>query len=571
MKGDYTLRWQVEDILHADESGHTRIPTEDVKSVLREVQIQQIALELENRELRQSQRRLRESRDRYRQHFELIPDGCLVLDADQTIREANEAATQLLDRQHSELTGASWQDFIHADDWPEWERRRQQSSDGRTDHEFRLSMGRRVRIRRTVCRKHGVWQNAPEAVLLVIQSAQCEEAETTTAADGDETSAESVSDEQPYRVAINAASEAVIGLSADAIVRSWNPAAERMFGYAADDIQGSSILRLAPAEREQELRDVYAAIRSAVPVMDHATQQRTKTGQLRDVVLNIRQLPNASENAICAWAMIRDVTELMQTRDELCRRNAEAAQTSRMNTMGEMVAILIHEVSQPLTVVSALSQTCLSRLAQEQCADDPLRQSIQQLAEQASRASSIIRNVKRYLIRGTAGRAPVSVSEEIHHACRLVQNRIDAQQTVVKMRVDDSLPTVHADSLQIQQVLVNLLLNGLESMSEVEPHRRQIVIEARALKDQVQVRVSDVGRGISPEEAEKVFEPRFSTKSDGLGMGLTICDRVVKEHGGVLSCTRNPDTGMTFQFVLPSSDQPVTEDTGSSSTADDGY
>ncbi|MEO2034538.1 MAG: PAS domain S-box protein [Planctomycetaceae bacterium] len=357
--------------------------------------------------------------------------------------------------------------------------------------------------------------------------------------------------EQRNRVAVDMTSEAIVGLNVDGMVQSWNPAAERLFGYRAQDISGNSILSLVPPERRQQMKSVYSTIRNATSVVNCETQKLTRDGQLLDVVLNVRPVTNAREDGPCALAVIRDVTELTRARKELRRRDAEALHASRLSAMGEMVAILVHEISQPLTVISAFAQTCISELRKETSSLDNLREPILQIDEQAKRSGSIIRSLKRFLARTAAPRCLVDLNDEIRAVCKLMRVQFDHLGTDVTLNLDDSLPPVLAEGLQIQQVLVNLLHNSLEAMSDTEPNSRPIVIASRARPDSVQVSVSDAGHGFRPDAAEKLFEPYFTTKDGGLGMGLTICERIISEHDGVLTAAWNEDTGTTFRFELP--------------------
>ena len=247
----------------------------------------------------------------------------------------------------------------------------------------------------------------------------------------------------------------------------------------------------------------------------------------------------------------RDITERRNAEEELRQRDAELAHVTRVGTMGEMATVLAHEVNQPLGAIANYAGTCVHLLASDQASSDVLRNALSQIDQQARRAGEVINRLKRFVASTAPNISVVDLNELIREVCGLMRSQIQTHRSSLRLNVDDSMPIVQVDTVQIQQVLVNLLQNALEAMVEIEPADSCIIITSATTADGAQVSVCDRGQGMSPHVVDKLFEPYFSTKPRGLGMGLRISQRIIQAHGGSLSASTNPDGGATFQFTLP--------------------
>lgn len=246
---------------------------------------------------------------------------------------------------------------------------------------------------------------------------------------------------------------------------------------------------------------------------------------------------------------------------ERARERAEArarehlenlVRVSRIASVGEMASALAHEVNQPLCAISSTAQGCLRLLESGHADEGMVVEALRDLAAQADRAGEIVRRIRGYIKRKPPSRENVDLNDVVRRAVDLVE--VEARHKCVSLRAElgTVLPPVQADGIQIEQVVVNLLRNAIEAVENNEPGDRQIVINTNHEPNGcVKVSVSDTGRGLPTEDPNAVFAPFYTTKPEGLGIGLSICRSVVEAHGGRLRAEPNLLRGATFTFVLP--------------------
>jgi C4-dicarboxylate-specific signal transduction histidine kinase len=230
---------------------------------------------------------------------------------------------------------------------------------------------------------------------------------------------------------------------------------------------------------------------------------------------------------------------------------AELAHVTRVTMLGEMTASIAHEVNQPLAAVIANADACLRWLGRETPDLAGARRSAEWVINDAIRASEVIRRVRALANKTDMEKLPLDLNDVVEEVIVMVQREISSHGVSLRMELGSAL-FVLGDRVQLQQVIINLVMNGIEAMQHVTDRRRELVIRSR--QDETQhalVSVTDCGDGISAEHASRLFNAFFTTKSSGLGMGLSICRSIVEAHGGRLSAFGNEGHGATFQFVLP--------------------
>ncbi|MGZ3184044.1 MAG: sensor histidine kinase [Telluria sp.] len=239
--------------------------------------------------------------------------------------------------------------------------------------------------------------------------------------------------------------------------------------------------------------------------------------------------------------------------EELARQQQEKLQASaRLATMGEMASMLAHELNQPLAAISSYTTGALN-LLDGGAAPEPtlLRRALDQARAQAQRAGQIIRSVHEFVKKREPERARVELPELVDSIRALIELQARRHFVAIELELPSTLPAVLADRMMIEQVLLNLTRNAIDAMADVEPARRVLRIGAQRQGQVVEVRVTDHGSGIPDEVADKLFSPFFSTKAEGMGMGLSICRTAVEFHGGTLAHEPNPGGGTIFRFTLP--------------------
>jgi len=253
-----------------------------------------------------------------------------------------------------------------------------------------------------------------------------------------------------------------------------------------------------------------------------------------------------------AVVMLIDATGRKRAELEAEAHRAEAAHAARGATLGELAAGLAHELNQPLAAILTNVQAGQRLLASEPLRLELLRDIMSDIAADDVRAAEIIRRMRALLKKGQRDVQPLDLSQLTGDVLRLVASDAILRRVRVHARLEPDLPGIVGDRVQLQQVILNLVVNGLESMSEMPPGHRHLTIRtAQPDTDWVEVTVQDTGPGISEEILHRIYEPFFSTKPEGLGMGLSICRSIAEAHAGRLEASNDPAGGATFVFALP--------------------
>ena len=244
--------------------------------------------------------------------------------------------------------------------------------------------------------------------------------------------------------------------------------------------------------------------------------------------------------------------KLRASEQRLVDAQMELARVTRVTTLGELTASIAHEVNQPLAGVVANAHACLNWLDRETPNLETARRSLKWVIEDGHRASEVIRRVRTLANKAGFEKVPLDINEVVREVIVLVQRELASHQVSLQIDLAPTELTIMGDRVQLQQVVINLVINGIEAMQSVTDRPRELVIRSR-LDDtqQVLVSVTDCGIGISAENADRLFNAFFTTKSSGMGMGLSICRSIMEAHGGRLWATANIPHGATFQFTLP--------------------
>ncbi len=274
----------------------------------------------------------------------------------------------------------------------------------------------------------------------------------------------------------------------------------------------------------------------------------------REIIVEANAAPilDAAGEVIQIIKSCRDVSERLRTEEEARKLREELAHVARAATMGELAASLAHELNQPLTAISSNARAAQRFMERTPPDLDEVRAALDDIVKDDRRAGEVIRHLRALLKKGELERTPLDINEVVEEIVSLLYSEAVVKGVIMRMELERDLPRASGDRIQLQQVIMNLMMNGMEAMGEVEADSRELVVKTfRHDPETVRVSVQDAGIGLDDGKMEKLFTPFFTTKTEGMGMGLAISRSIIEAHGGKLWATNNPDHGATFHFTLP--------------------
>src|SRR6266478_5031470 len=259
---------------------------------------------------------------------------------------------------------------------------------------------------------------------------------------------------------------------------------------------------------------------------------------------------NASGDLVQFVGSSTDVTEGKRAEEALRQAHADLAHVSRVTTMGELMASLAHEVNQPIAAAVTNANTCVRWLAASTPNLEEARAAALRIVKDGTRAAEIIKRIRLLFKKAPPEQEPVDINEVVREMIVLLRGEATQHKILLRTELAPDLPTILGDRVQLQQVLMNLMINGIDAMKEVNG-ARELAVKSQTENEQVLVSVSDSGVGLPAEQVEQIFNAFFTTKSHGTGMGLRISRSIVESHGGRLWATGNFPRGASFHFALP--------------------
>ncbi len=348
--------------------------------------------------------------------------------------------------------------------------------------------------------------------------------------------------------------EAIVITNDKGRIERCNKAATEMFGYAQGEIIGEDISMLMPApDRDHHAAYVDRYLKTGeakIIGVGRKLNACRKDGSVFPIHLAIGEV--RYQGSIRFIGLIRDLTDDKKAAERQLRLHTDMITASRLTTMGEMAAAMAHEINQPLTAIANYASA--SERLLERGADDleDVRMALAHIKAQSHRAGDIIRRLRSFVKPEGVDLVATKISSIIDAIVPLAEVDAHANNIAISFDVSINLPEIIADQLQIQQVLLNLLRNGVDAMHDSDPDDRHLELHCYiATPDTVRVDVVDHGHGLTEDVSEKLFRPFFTTKATGMGMGLAISHTIVKSHGGELSFSNNPGGGATFSVTLP--------------------
>jgi PAS domain S-box-containing protein len=249
-------------------------------------------------------------------------------------------------------------------------------------------------------------------------------------------------------------------------------------------------------------------------------------------------------------SVVRDITERTRAEAEARELRDELAHVGRVTMLGALTGSLAHEINQPLAAIGINAQAALNIVAGPQPASQELREAMNDIIADSQRAGDVLHRLRTLLVKGTTEYTPLEIKAVIDEVLRLVHSEAITRRIVLEVDLERGVPEVLGDRVQLQQVVLNLLINAFEAVRDLDVADRRVSLRARSDGSSVIVSVENNGISLPDDQLSLIFEPFYTTKHDGMGLGLPICQAIVTAHGGTLTAERNPDRGMTFSFRL---------------------
>jgi len=338
-------------------------------------------------------------------------------------------------------------------------------------------------------------------------------------------------------------------------IRYWSEECYRVLGFDPREGQPrveTFFQRVHPDDRAKTLEELETAGREKTEFeFDYRIVH--PGGEIRDIHTIGHPVFSSSGNLVEYVGTVIDVTERKraeQERERLRQVQADLAHLSRVTTMVELTASLAHEIKQPISAALTNARTCLRWLGRDTPDLPEASEAASRIVKDATRAAEIISRISLLFKKGVLQREPVDVNDVIREMIVLLRGEASRYSISIRIELAEDLPTVMADRVQLQQVFMNLMLNGIDAMKEASGGS-ELTIKSEADDGQVLISVRDTGVGLSPEQADQIFKAFFTTKDNGTGMGLPISRSIIESHGGRLWATGVPGSGATFQFTLP--------------------
>ena len=330
----------------------------------------------------------------------------------------------------------------------------------------------------------------------------------------------------------------------------WSDEAARIYGYESDTKPSVELVlqRVHPDDIAIVQREIDRA-RQGEQEFDFELRLMMPDGTIKYVYALAHLLKDGGSDEIVGALM--DITAAKQAQDALSKAQAELAHVTRVTSLGELAASIAHEVNQPLSAIVTNGAAGLRWLDRESPVLDEVRSSLESIIGDAKRASEVIHKIRSFSKKTNPEMTQLHINDVVDEAVSLIKREAFDHRVTMRLQLASGLPSVRGDRIQLQQVIFNLAINGVQAMTMVADRPRVLFIRTQLLEpDQVLVAVEDGGVGIEPENLNRLFSAFYTTKPNGLGMGLSICRSIIEAHGGRVWASRNADRGMIFQFTI---------------------
>jgi PAS domain S-box-containing protein len=347
--------------------------------------------------------------------------------------------------------------------------------------------------------------------------------------------------------------DAVFVRNFDDVILYWNRGAEELYGWSTQEAVGARSHDILHTRFPGELAAINAEL-FRDDRWDGELAHRSRDGAELVVASRWALLRSEGGQPTAVLETNTDITTRKRADAELLQAQADLAHASRLTTLGQFTATIAHEVNQPLGAIATNSEAALRFLGRPEPDLGEVREALNRIILGSNRASDVVARTRALLRKGTPEKVPLNLGEVIGEAALLVQRELQRGRVLLTLEVEPAIPPVVGDRVQLQQVIINLLINAAHAMERMDDPRRLVVRAVLTEDRSVRVQVRDTGVGIAEADMERLFGSFFTTKADGMGLGLAVCRSIVEAHGGRIAAERVDGPGALIAFTLPLAD-----------------
>lgn len=586
-----SIRQQAHTLFNKADMESTQLADQEIQKMIVELQAYEKALELQNAELNRAHQELNASQDRFAKLYNFSPVGYITLNREGSIEEMNQAAAQLFICSLDKLIGNKLENFIHPSDLEDYHfffqrliteqndavmdiRLKNRSSGciyaecrGRAGYNDRDLMEVCLSINNITDRKqaeHAIAElNEKLEEKVLQQTSDLSESNLNLQkkiAELNDSKHQLMEREAKLNSIFNASIEGIITVDMSGTIVSINTAVETIFGYCEKELIGHSISKLIPVTRKRQhahyLRKYFPTHLSDLVGIVREVEWQRKDRSLVPLDLSIAEF--SIDGISYFTGIVRDVTLRKRQAQQDKEHLEELAHVTRLGLMGEMASGIAHEVNQPLTAITGYTDACLRFIQSENPDLQKLAQILKKTNEQALKAGQIIHRMREFIKGRKLHRSTADINALLHDAASLCAGDLKHYNILLRYELQENLPSVYIDYVQIEQVILNLIRNSTDALKTLpENTKRQLIIRTH-LNDPktITTQIKDNGPGIDPADHEKILSPFYTTKQSGMGMGLSISRSIIEAHDGVLQFNSKQRKGTSFYFTLPAWSDP---------------
>ncbi|HWY32859.1 MAG TPA: PAS domain S-box protein, partial [Candidatus Acidoferrum sp.] len=491
-------------------------------------------------ERKRGQDALQESESRFRSIANAAPVMIWISGTDKLSNFLNQGWLDFRGRTMEQEMGGGWAEGVHPDDLDECLKRYVESFDARVSFsmEYRL------------CRHDGEYRWVLDTGVPYYDSGGGFLGYIGCCVD----LTERKQAEEKFRLVVESSPGGILLVDGEGRIVLVNTTAEKYFGYSRVELVGQAVDMLLP-ERFRSAHPGHRAgflTATSAPALGTGREVFARRKDGTEFPVEIGLSPIKTAEGMLVLTVIVDITARKQAEAEALGQRAELTHSSRVSTLGALASSLAHELNQPLSAILGNAQAASRFMVATPPDLAEIRGALEDIAQDTRRAGEVIRQMRALVRKDEPDIQSLDINRVISDVARLLHSDILARRMRISLKLNPALGRVKGDSVQLQQVILNLTLNALDAMKDAEESRREVVLRSRRLNDKtVQVEVSDGGTGITADRLVQLFEPFRSSKKEGLGLGLSICRSIIEAHHGRIWADNNVGPGATLFFTLP--------------------